>query len=132
MSIEVEPEWWKTLFDDVYLITDARSVCDPDITRLEVDLVCRLLDLQPGHRVLDLCGGHGRHSMELYRRGIRHCTLVDYSSFLVERAKEESRNEGMSLQCVQADARNTGLPSDSFDVVLIMGNSLGYGEAVFF
>ena len=31
MSIEVEPDWWRTLFDDIYLITDARSVCDPDI-----------------------------------------------------------------------------------------------------
>ena len=128
MSIEVEPEWWKTLFDDIYLITDARSVCDPDITRAEVDLVCRLLDLQPGHRVLDLCGGHGRHSMELYRRGITDCTLLDYSPFLIDRAKEQARKQEIEMDCVRADARHTGLPSDSFDDVIIMGNSLGYGN----
>ena len=23
MPIEVDPDWWKTLFDDVYLLTDA-------------------------------------------------------------------------------------------------------------
>jgi hypothetical protein len=26
MSIKVDPDWWKTLFDEVYLLTDARSV----------------------------------------------------------------------------------------------------------
>jgi len=128
MSIEVDPHWWKTLFDDIYLITDARSVCDRDITRVEVDLVCRLLNLKAGHRVLDLCGGHGRHSMELYSRGITNCTLLDYSSFLVDRARQEAKERGMTLECVRADARDTGLPSESYDAVIIMGNSLGYGE----
>ncbi len=128
MSIEVEPQWWKTLFDDIYLITDARSVCDQEITAVETELVCGLLDLKPVHRVLDLCGGHGRHSMELYRRGIINCTLVDYSSFLVGRAKEEAQKQDFALHCVRADARDTGLPSDTFDAVIIMGNSMGYGE----
>jgi D-alanine-D-alanine ligase len=128
MGIEVEPQWWKKLFDEMYLITDARSVCDQHVTNVEIDLVCKLLKLKPAHRILDLCGGHGRHSIELYRRGIRNCTLVDYSSFLVDRANDEALNEGMSLQCMRADARKTGLPSDSFDIVIIMGNSLGYGE----
>jgi D-alanine-D-alanine ligase len=40
MSIKVDPDWWKTLFDEVYLLTDARSVCDARITRREVDLIC--------------------------------------------------------------------------------------------
>jgi D-alanine-D-alanine ligase len=43
MSIKADPDWWKTMFDDVYLLTDARSVCDEDITRREVDLICELL-----------------------------------------------------------------------------------------
>ena len=38
MEIEVDPDWWKTLFDEVYLITDARSVCDSELTRREVDV----------------------------------------------------------------------------------------------
>jgi len=25
MSFEVDPDWWKDLFDEVYLTTDARS-----------------------------------------------------------------------------------------------------------
>jgi D-alanine-D-alanine ligase len=65
MSFEVPPDWWKSLFDEIYLLTDARTVADRDLTRREVDMVCSLLPLQPGDRILDLCGGQGRHSLEL-------------------------------------------------------------------
>jgi D-alanine-D-alanine ligase len=128
MSIEVQPHWWQTLFDDIYLITDARSVCDRDITVKEIDLVWGLLNLSTNHRILDLCGGHGRHSIELCRRGIKDCTLLDYSTFLIERAGKDAREQGVTLRCIEADARKTGLSSESFDTVIIMGNSLGYGE----
>ncbi len=33
MTIDVDPDWWKTLFDEVYLMTDARSIGDEVITR---------------------------------------------------------------------------------------------------
>jgi D-alanine-D-alanine ligase len=126
--MRVDPEWWKTCFDDIYLLTDARSVCDPDLTGREVDVICSLLELQPPERILDLCGGQGRHSIELLRRGFTDCTLVDYSRYLIEDAARTARGLGMELICVQADARSTGLSSASFDHVLILGNSLGYGS----
>ena len=34
-----DPDWWKRLFDETYLITDARSVCDERVTRSEVDFL---------------------------------------------------------------------------------------------
>ncbi len=33
---------------------------------------------------------------------------------------------GRPIECVQQDARSTGLPEADFDHVIIMGNSLGY------
>ncbi|NLI82263.1 MAG: class I SAM-dependent methyltransferase [Deltaproteobacteria bacterium] len=126
MVISVDPEWWKTLFDEVYLLTDARSVCDAAVTGKEVDLVLALIPLLPHHRLLDLCGGHGRHVLELCSRGLEHCVLVDYSRVLVRRAKMESLSRRLPLSCLVADARRTGLLSRSFDRILIMGNSLGY------
>ncbi len=126
MPIEVDPDWWKTLFDGVYLITDARSVCDEALTRREVDLICKMLPLQPGHRILDLCGGHGRHSLELCRRGFRGCTLLDYSRALTDMAREKARANGHPLEVVCCDARKTELSAESFDHVLILGNSIGY------
>jgi|WetSurMetagenome_2_1015567.scaffolds.fasta_scaffold00434_15 D-alanine-D-alanine ligase len=126
MTIQVDPDWWKTLFDDVYLLTDARSVCDEEITRREVDLICELLPIRPDHKVLDLCGGHGRHSLELAARGIGQCTLVDYSCHLIDHARTSAAQSGRQIECVQQDARSTGLPQAGFDHVIIMGNSLGY------
>lgn len=126
MTIQVHPDWWKTLFDEVYLITDARSVCDPRVTRKEVDIICELLPLKTKHKILDLCGGHGRHSLELCRRGYSDCTLVDYSRCLIDHAAAQAEKENQSINLLQSDAGDTGLISESFDCVLILGNSLGY------
>jgi len=126
MTIRVDPDWWKTLFDDLYLKTDARSVCDREISRREVDLICRLVSPEPGHRILDMCGGQGRHSMELWERGYRNCTVLDYSHHLVDLGRRTADARNCRVRFLQGDARDTGLPPTSFDHVLILGNSLGY------
>ena len=126
MSMKVDPDWWKTMFNEVYLLTDARSVCNEDITRREVDLICELVPIRPGHRILDLCGGHGRHSLELCARGFTWCTLLDYSRYLIDYARTQAAGCNYHMEFIQADARSTGLSPESFDHVLIMGNSLGY------
>jgi D-alanine-D-alanine ligase len=126
MSITVNPDWWKTLFDEVYLLTDARSVCDHRITCCEVDLICRLLPIQGSHKILDLCGGHGRHSFELYRRGFTACTLFDYSQALVNIARTKAGENDVSVDFICGDAREINMPADTYDHVIIMGNSLGY------
>ncbi len=126
MKIQVDPQWWTDLFDEVYLKTDARSVCDPDITRRELDLFLRLLPIRPHHRILDLCGGHGRHSIELGTRGYHHCSLVDYSHTLIRHALDTAWAKRVPIAALCCDARATGLADASHDHVLILGNSLGY------
>ena len=126
MTIEVQPDWWKSLFDEIYLLTDARSVADHDLTRREVDMLCELLPLRKTDRILDLCGGQGRHSLELARRGFTGCTVLDYSTVLLEQGRITAEATGCRLEFVQGDATATGLVAGSFDHVLILGNSLGY------
>jgi D-alanine-D-alanine ligase len=126
MAIKVDPDWWKTLFDEIYLKTDARSVCDLEISKREVDLICRLLSPEPEHRILDMCGGQGRHSLELWERGYTDCTVVDYSHHLVDLGKRTASERNCGVRFIKCDARDTGLPPTSFDHVLILGNSLGY------
>ncbi|MDF1537052.1 MAG: class I SAM-dependent methyltransferase [bacterium] len=126
MSIKVHPDWWKTLFDDIYLKTDARTVCNEELSRREVDIILDLLPVESGHHIADLCGGQGRHSLELARRGRGECTVVDYSPHLVEVGRSSARHLNLPVVFVQGDARETGLPGDRFDYVLILGNSLGY------
>jgi D-alanine-D-alanine ligase len=126
MSLKVDPDWWKSLFDEVYLLTDARSVCDDSITRQEVDILCGILPIRSGQRILDLCGGHGRHSIELCSRGMGECIVMDYSVRLLAVAMAAARARNLQIQCIQSDARSIGLSDHCFDHVLIMGNSLGY------
>jgi len=126
MAIKVDPDWWKTLFDEIYLKTDARSVCDQEISKREVDLICRLLTPESGHRILDMCGGQGRHSLELWERGYQDCTVVDYSRHLIDLGKKTAHERNCTVRFLQGDARKTGLPSTTFDHILILGNSLGY------
>ncbi|MFC1859166.1 class I SAM-dependent methyltransferase [Thermodesulfobacteriota bacterium] len=126
MTIKVDPDWWKKLFDDVYLLTDARSVCNEEITQREVDVICEIIPVEPEQKILDLCGGHGRHSIELYSRGYKKCTVLDYSQTLLHYAKEVVTRRNYFIHIIQSDARKTGLLSGAFDCVIIMGNSMGY------
>jgi len=126
LSIDVDPDWWKTLFDEVYLVTDARSVGDAAVTRQEIDVFTSLLPVEPNERILDLCGGHGRHALELCRRGFGRCTVLDFSRALLAVGEHDAFRQGFPVRFVQGDARHTGLSSEDFDHVLILGNSLGY------
>lgn len=126
MSIQIESDWWKSLFDEVYLMTDARSVCDETLTEKEVALLCKLIPLKPNHNVLDLCGGQGRHSLALSQRGFSNCTVFDYSDTLLCIGAREAKHLNLPVKFVQGDARNIQLPSASFHHVMILGNSLGY------
>jgi D-alanine-D-alanine ligase len=126
MGIQVDPDWWKHLFDEVYLMTDARSVCDHQQTGREVDLLQQALPLRAEDRILDLCGGHGRHSLELGRRGHRGCTVFDFSPCLVEKGRQAAAEEHLPVEFIRGDAAATGLEDGAFDHVLILGNSLGY------
>jgi D-alanine-D-alanine ligase len=126
MSIDVHPDWWKSLFDEIYLLTDARTVDDDNLTRREVDMLCTLLPLRKNDRILDLCGGQGRHSIELAKRGFRDCTVLDYSEVLLDKGRTTADQLGCRLRFVQGDATSTGFPDASYDYVMILGNSLGY------
>jgi D-alanine-D-alanine ligase len=125
-SIPVDPLWWQRLFDEVYLITDARSVCNEELTLREVDFLEALLGIRRQDRILDLCGGHGRHSLELARRGYGSATVLDYSAYLLNLGRARAAEEGLPVSFVRADARSTGLAGGRFDFVLVMANSFGY------
>jgi len=114
------------LFDEIYLITDARSVCDEELTCREVDFLEHVLKLEKSAPILDVCGGQGRHSLELSRRGFKDVTVVDYSDSLINLGRERAQREGLQTIFVQRDARDTGLPDQRYRFIIIMANSFGY------
>jgi len=123
---KIDPDWWKRLFDETYLITDARSVCDDELTCREVDFLEQILNLEKSWPILDLCGGHGRHALELSRRGFQDVTVFDYSHVLINLGKERANKEDLNTLFLRNDARDTGLPNQRFRVIMIMASSLGY------
>ncbi|MEW5946417.1 MAG: methyltransferase domain-containing protein [bacterium] len=126
----VSPDWWCKIFNPLYLKTDADVVDDKRITSSEVERLLEILGLTPGDRILDLCCGQGRHSIELARRGFRNVEGLDRSHYLIQKAKERSKNEGLVVRFREGDARKLPYPPDTFDAVLILGNSFGYFETL--
>jgi D-alanine-D-alanine ligase len=126
MKYSVNPDWWKVLFDEVYLLTDARTICDDDLTRKEVDFITGFMNIEKTSPVLDLCGGQGRHSLEMARRGYMDLTVLDYSAFLIDLGRKKAGGEGLKVTFIQGDARNTGLKDHSFQHIILMASSFGY------
>jgi len=126
----VHPNWWRGIFNSLYLKTDADVVEDRRITAQEVDLFAEILKLSPDDRILDLCCGQGRHVLELARRGFKNLEGLDRSHYLIERARGYAEREDLNVKFREGDARKLPYPADSFDVVVILGNSFGYFETV--
>jgi D-alanine-D-alanine ligase len=126
----VRPDWWRAIFTPLYLKTDGDIVDDQNITREEIDLFTDILSLSPEDRILDLCCGQGRHSIDLSRRGFRSVEGVDRSHYLIQRAKFNAKKDGLKVRFREGDARKLPFTPDSFTAVLILGNSFGYFETI--
>ena len=124
----VPADWWRTLFGPTYLLTDSGVLTD-DLTRREVDRIVERLALQPSDRILDLCCGQGRHTLELARRGFKHVQGFDRSAFLIDQARAAVSEEDLSISFQQGDCRDLPFDDGAFDAVLLLGNSFGYFEA---
>lgn len=126
MKHKLNKDWWKYIFDELYLLTDSRSVCDQSLTRLEVDFIGQFVEQNKKAAILDLCGGQGRHSLELSRRGFTDITVLDYSSYLINLGRRQAAKEGLKVNFIHGDARDTGLEAGRYRYVIMMAGSFGY------
>ena len=128
----VEPDWWKRIFNSIYIKTDGDVVEDKNITSFEADFFIKSLrlDFSKQDKILDLCCGQGRHSLEFARRDYKNIEGFDRSRYLIKRARETSKKEGLNLKFREGDARKLPYAADIFDVVMILGNSFGYFETI--
>ena len=126
----VRPDWWRYIFNSLYLKTDGDVIDDKDITCQEIELFSEILKLSQEEKVLDLCCGQGRHALELARREFKHIEGLDRSHYLIQRAKSSAKKNGLNVKFREGDARKLPYLPDTFDVVMILGNSFGYFETV--
>ncbi len=118
-------DWWKTFFDKDY-IDERQEAGIFKHTRQEVNFLEKIIPLRKSDEILDLCCGHGRHSIELARRGYK-VTGLDYSNYELGIARAEAKRKGLSIDFRRGDARNFKLRK-KFDVVINMFTSFGYGS----
>lgn len=125
----VQPDWWRKIFNSLYLKTDSDVVNDPRITRREIDMLLEIPGVSQESRVLDLCCGQGRHVLEMARRGFKNVEGLDRSSYLIQKAKSSAKKEYLNVKFREGDARKLPYAGDTFDVVMMLGNSFGYFES---
>jgi len=127
-STEVDPTWYETLFDrDEWLDGVARRIPQA-LTLRQVDFVLEKLGLSRDAAVLDFPCGHGRHSLELARRGCQ-VTGVDISKRALEIARGAAAEDGLDITFVHTDMREVSFDRE-FDAVLNLFSSFGYLETV--
>lgn len=129
LEMYLRPDWWRRIFNSMYLKTDADVVDDKQITKSEVELFTSILNAPKDCAILDLACGQGRHSIELAQKGFTNITGLDRSHYLIRKAKSVMQQEGLKISFKEGDARKLPFPADTFDVVMILGNSFGYFES---
>lgn len=96
-------------------------------TLAEVDFLEKMLALQKSVKILDCPCGHGRHSVELARRGY-DVTGQDLNSFFIEEAKKAAAQAGVSVRWNKGDMRELPFENE-FDIALNLFTAFGYLES---
>jgi SAM-dependent methyltransferase len=90
----------------------------------EIETLLQLVKAPRHARILDLCCGPGRHSIELALRGF-DVTGVDRTAFYIHVARESAARKNLSVDFQVADARTFSRPQH-FDIALNLWTSFGY------
>ena len=110
-------------FDEDYLYF-YEELLTPERTAAEVELIWKLLELEPGLELLDLACGHGRIANALAERRVR-VTGLDATPLFLKLALADAAERGVEVEYVEGDMRS--LPwTDRFDRVLCWFTSFGY------
>jgi 2-polyprenyl-3-methyl-5-hydroxy-6-metoxy-1,4-benzoquinol methylase len=119
----MNPAWYRNFFAGV-AVDFWVAAATPEWTQSDVELIWRELQLKPGDRVLDCPCGHGRHAVELARRGCR-VTGIDISAYCLQLAGEAGQRAGISLDLRQADMQELQ-DLAGYDAAFTVGNAFGY------
>jgi len=122
-------EWFRKWFSNKYYLELYRHRDDKEAVDL-INLVQRTIPLKSGAKVLDVCCGAGRHSIELAKRGF-DVTGFDLSKYLTGEAKKsvkKLKEKNIKVKFLNRDMRDFNFKS-SFDLVLNIFSSFGYFES---
>jgi len=126
---EQKSEWFKKWFSNKYYLELYRHRDGKEAVDL-INLVQRTVPLSHGAKVLDVCCGAGRHSIEFAKRGF-DVTGFDLSEYLIGEARKNSKalkEKNVNVKFLIKDMRNFNFKG-TFDLALNMFSSFGYFES---
>jgi SAM-dependent methyltransferase len=121
-TVQRESDWWAYHYRVVHRSRiDGIGQWDDDF----VEMIVAVLELQPGHRVLDLACGSGDHARRLAKRGL-DVLGVDISASLVAHCREKAiKEDAKGARFEQGDMRRLTYHGE-FDAVLLLSGSFGF------
>ena len=123
-----DKNWYEKWFSNKYYL-EIYSHRDENEARDIINLLQRYIPLSTNAKVLDVCCGAGRHSIELAKRGY-DVTGFDLSSYLIIRAKESLRNlqeTNLKAEFFIKDMKDFSFNKE-FDIAINIFTSFGYFE----
>ena len=113
---KMDKEWFYAFFEQNYFRKTLEQI-DPIIDRsvAQVEFLIDVLNLSPNHRILDLCCGYGRHSINLARMGY-NVVGFDLCERALELARQKAQEENLRIHLVRGDIRTLPFKSE-FDCI---------------
>ncbi|KAL2798262.1 S-adenosyl-L-methionine-dependent methyltransferase [Aspergillus keveii] len=138
----VKPDWWREAYNHIYLWADGDCVESPVVTDAECNALIQiprvqaLLNSISSMKVLDLCCGQGRHTINLAQRfpsagflGVDQSTyLLDIARKRVEEAQKVDGEIASNIKFKVGDARQIPAADGMYGLVILLGNSFGHGS----
>lgn len=124
MSQDIKSENVNNSFFDGHYKDIWRHIFPEKTTLAETTWIINEGDLNPGDHVLDIMCGHGRHCLELGRRGIA-VTAVDNLRDYVNEINNKAKVEKLVVHALCEDVLEMKL-DQQYDAVICMGNSLQF------
>lgn len=121
----IQKKWYKEFFQKYYYDT-YHNFFTPARTKKDVNFIIRVLNLPKRSKILDLCGGYGRHSILLAKKGYA-VTIQDLNKNFLTMAKKEAEKQKIKIKTVHSDMRLIPFKNE-FDAVINIFTSFGYLE----
>jgi len=124
----LKQNWYEKWFSNEYYIK-LYSHRDDNEARDLINLIQRNIPLPTNSKVLDVCCGAGRHSIELAKRGY-DVTGFDLSKYLISQAKKSlssSNERNLKVKFIVKDMLKFDF-ENKFDIAINVFSSFGYFE----
>ncbi len=93
----------------------------------DVDFLIDVLNLKKKDKILDLACGHGRHVIDLKKKGF-NIDGLDFSGYLLKIAKENTRQKNLQIKFYKQNIHNINLKT-KYDKIFLFFSEFGLFDA---